>query len=257
MNQLLHHKTHHLRLLLILGFIITSLASCHQRIRLTKKNATEEIPTGNEGKLFFQKFVASKLTQGLREVLPDTLASIQVAKLFPGEDLQNIVLDGRYSVGGIYFTSKGEDKRKNKVDSLDKITVHLRYNLKELLAFARNRLLKVRPGKISPELLEATHLSLEVLVAYYESRAKIPLTGEIQTTLPNANATTRQVFLTKLQVISFQLIEQQQQPLAGSHKRLLLQLRWDPDKFEEFLVEILADKYKVEVVKKEVGNGNK
>lgn len=253
MNQLLHHKTHHLRLLLILGFI-TSLASCHQRIRLTKKNATEEIPAGNKGKLFFQKFVASKLTQGLREVVPDTLASIQVAKLFPGEDLQNIVLDDRYSVGGIYFTSRGNDERKgkNKADSLDQITVHLRYNLQELLAFAKNRL-RVRQGKISPGLLEAIDLSLELLAAYYESRGKIPLVGEVQTTLPNTNVATRQTFLTKLQMISFQLVEQKQQ-LAGSHKRLLLQLRWAHDKFEEFLVEVLAGKYKVEIVKKEEEN---
>ena len=242
---------------LALALALTILPGCHQRIRLVKKNATE-IPAGNEGKLFFQKFVAGKLTEGLREVLPDTLKSIEVANLFPGEDLQNIVLDGRYSVGGIYFTSESEEGHKSKADSIDQITVHLRYNFKELLAFAKNRLLRVRPGKISPELLEAIDLSLEILAAYYESVAKVPLVGEIETTLPNAHAATRQVFLTKLQIISFQLIQQkqQQQQPAGSHKRLLLQLRWNADKFEEFLVEVLASKYKVEVVKKDGGNGN-
>ena len=242
--------------LFILVLALTALPACHQQIRLTQKNGTE-IPAGSEGKLFFQKFVAGKLTEGLREVLPDTLASIEVADLFLGEDLQNLVLDGRYSVGGIYFTSK--DENKSKADSVDQITVHLRYNLKELLAFVRNRLLRVRPSKISPELLEAIDLSLEILAAYYESVAKVPLVGEVQTTLPNSNAATRQVFLTKLQVISFQLIQQKQQPqqpLTGAHQRLLLQLRWDPDKFEEFLVEVLARRYKVEVVKKDGGNGD-
>jgi len=247
-------------LVLVLALALTILPGCHQRIRLTKKNSTE-IPAKNEGRLFFQKFVAGKLTTKLKEVLPDTLTSIEVANLFPGEDLQNIVLDGRYSVGGIYFTSKDENKSQSKsqANSVDQITVHLRYNFKELLAFAKNRLLKERPSKISPELLEAIDLSLEVLMAYYKSVAKVPLVGEIETTLPNSNAATRQIFLTKLQIISFQLIEQQQQqqqPLAGSQRRLLLQLRWNADKFEEFLAEVLAGRYKVEVVKKDGGNEN-
>ncbi|HAS42157.1 MAG TPA: hypothetical protein DCS93_16895 [Microscillaceae bacterium] len=237
-------------LLVLLALALAILPSCHQQIRLTQKNGTE-IPAGSEGKLFFQKFVAGKLTERLSEVLPDTLASIQVADLFPGEDLQNLVLDGRYSVGGIYFTSKDE----NKSDSIAQITVHLRYNLKELLAFVKNRLLRAKPGKINRELLEAIDLSLEILTAYYDSVAKVPLVGEVQTTLPNAHAATRQVFLTKLQIISFKLIEQQQP--KGSHKQLLLQLRWNADKFEEFLVEVLAGKYKVEVVNKKVGDGNR
>ena len=239
-------------LFLILGLIAISHSACnHKSIQIVKKPSSE-MQEGSEDNLFFQRFVAGKITHELRKALPDTLISVEVAKLFPGEDLQNIVLPGRYSVGGIYFTS--ENERENQAaTSPDKVVVHLRYNLKELFAFAKNKLKAElqKESKISPELLEAITLSLEILAAYYESVAKIPLVGEVQTTLPHSSATTKQAFLTKLQIIYFQLIYEEG---TVTNKRFKLQLRWNTAKFEEFLAEILARKYKLELIKKERGN---
>lgn len=215
--------------ILVLGL---GLASCQKTIQLSKEPPRDDSDTQT---FFLEKFVANKLTQKLREVLPDTFARTATSQILPLGDVKTVLIEDKYTVGGIQF-----------LEEKGKIGVALSYDLKQFFDFAKAKLKEelVTGGKASDEVIETLDLSLDILFAYYETKAQIPVQGKLNTVFPNSQAATAQVFLSKLQLLYFQVASQK------NGNGVVLKMGWNADKFEAFLSDVLAGKYKVKVVDK-------
>ena len=217
--------------LLILGTSLCLIIGCNKAIRVNK----EAPDSSNPAKMILPRFVANKLTQKLQEVLPDTFARTATSQILPLGDIKTVLIEDKYAVGGIQF-----------LEEKGKVGVVLSYDLKQFFAFAGAKLKEelVTGGKASDEVIEALDLSLDILFAYYETKAQIPVQGKLNTVFPNSQAATAQVFLSKLQLLYFQVASQK------DGNGVVLKMGWNADKFEAFLSDVLAGKYKVKVVDK-------
>ncbi|EAY24478.1 hypothetical protein [Microscilla marina] len=229
-------KTKHKRLVLLLGVLIVGtclVVGCHKIIRVSKTPDEKLSPE----KMVLPRFVANKLTQKLREVLPDTFARVETRQILPLGDTKTVFIEGKYAVGGIQFLK----------ESADKVGVALSYDLEQFFAFMAAKLKEelTARGKANPEIIEALDLSLDILFAYYETKAKIPVQGKLNTVFPNSAAATAQVFLSQLRLLYFQIVSR------GDGDGVILKIGWNADMFEVFLTDVLAGKYKVKVVEKE------
>ncbi|WP_299462182.1 hypothetical protein [uncultured Microscilla sp.] len=224
----------HLAIMLGLLLLGTSLVvGCNKIIRVSKAPDEKLSPE----KMVLPRFVAGKLTQKLREVLPDTFARLETNQVLPLGDTKTVLIEGKYAVGGIQFLE----------ESADKVGMTLSYDLEQFFAFVAAKLKEelTASGKASPEIIEALGLSLDILFAYYETKAKIPVQGKLNTVFPNSAAATAQVFLSKLRLLYFQVVSR------GDGDGVVLKMGWNPKVFEAFLTDVLAGKYKVKVVEKE------
>lgn len=222
------------RLVFMLGLWMLGaglLTSCNKAIRVHKETPDSTSPE----KMILPRFVANKLTQKLQEVLPDTFARLETSQILPLGDIKTVFIEDKYAVGGIQF-----------LEEEGKIGVALSYDLKQFFAFAKAKLKNqlATGGKASDEVLEALDLSLDILFAYYETKAQVPVQGKLNTVFPNSEAATAQVFLSKLQLLYFQVASQ------NDGNGVVLKMGWNADKFEAFLSDALAGKYKVKVVDK-------
>jgi hypothetical protein len=222
------------RLGLMLGLLMLGaglLTSCNKAIRVNK----EAPDSANPEKMILPRFVANKLTKKLQEVLPDTFARLETSQILPLGDIKTVLIEDKYAVGGIQF-----------LEEEGKIGLALSYDLKQFFAFAKAKLKDelAAKGKASDEVIEALDLSLDILFAYYETKAQIPVQGKLNTVFPNSEAATAQVFLSKLQLLYFQVASQ------NDGNGVVLKMSWNADKFEAFLSDVLAGKYKVKVVDK-------
>lgn len=253
-------------LILTLVFLFTLSGGCHHKIRLTSgKNSA------GQQQAVFAKFVAAKLTTKLREVFPDTLATLKLKLPQPltlsslekeesrdkskeskgknGEKNEqahkpkkslSIVMQGKYHIGGVRL-EEGEEMRKG--DNSKALKLIFSYHLKSLAAVLSHQLKNhvAAASHKNAELAEALNLSLELLFAYYESRAKVPLDGELSLALPplvkvaSLGANSSIVFLSKLQVFYFHV--RYEDP-----KQLVIQFGWNADAFEVFLADVLMGK---------------
>ncbi|EAY29920.1 hypothetical protein [Microscilla marina] len=223
----------HLAVMLGLLLLGTSLVvGCNKIIRVSKAPDEKLSPE----KMVLPRFVAGKLTQKLREVLPDTFARVETRQILPLGDTKTVLIEGKYAVGGIQFLEKE-----------GRVGVAVSYDLEQLFAFVAAKLkeeLTVN-GKTSPEIIEALGLSLDILFAYYETKAKIPVQGKVNTVFPNSATATAQVFLSQLRLLYFQIVSR------GDGNGVILKMGWNVEVFEAFLTDVLAGKYKVKVVEKE------
>lgn len=213
-------------LALALLVLAGSLTGCNKAIRMGKESPDKPSPEA----VFFPKFVAGKLTQKLQEVVPDTFATVKANKILPLGDLTSILIENKYQVGGIKFTEE-----EGKVGAV------ISYDLEQFFLFAKDKLKDelANKGKASTEVVEALDLSLDILFAYYESKAKLPTTGELKTVFPHSDAETSQVFLSKLNLLYFQV------ETGSNDGAVTLKMGWDAEKFKVFLTDVLAGKYKV------------
>ncbi|WP_157558513.1 hypothetical protein [Microscilla marina] len=226
----------HLVVLLGLLLLGTSLVvGCNKIIRVSKAPDEKLSPE----KMVLPRFVAGKLTQKLREVLPDTFARVETRQILPLGDTKTILIENKYAVGGLRFSK----------ESADKVGVVVSYDLGQFFAFVAAKLKEEleSKGKASPEIIEALNLSLDILFAYYETKAKIPVQGKLKTAFPHSEAATAQVFLSKLRLLYFQVASR----ADGDGDGVVLKMGWNAKVFEAFLTDVLAGKYKVKVVEKE------
>lgn len=241
---------------LLLVLTMTILPSCHKNIRLKVQKDT---PAASGE--FFPGFVAGKLTDKFREVMPDTLirADLNFLQLPKGEkrDIYYLHLEGKYPVAGIEFT------RDTVTDKKAKIIFY--YKLKQFVLFASGKLRErlTDRGRTSQEFLDALDLCLELLLAYYESRAGLPLEGKLAPIIlphsaynkANGALVTATAYLSKLQVIFFQVETKKQRGRGNNKSYLYIKMGWNAGNFEKFLTDVLAGKYKVDVVDKTTEGG--
>ena len=123
----------------------------------------------------------------------------------------------------------------------NQVGVNVKYNLDSLFTFVRtkvkNELIKTGKGE---ELIVTTDLSLETLFAYYKTKNEV--VGEYNFTFLSSNAGTKRVFLSKLQILSFQV--------ASIDGKITLLVSWDQASLKQFLKDVIERRYRIQVKSK-------